>query len=508
MESTGITEIGRYKVDREIGSGGMALAYRCVLEGPSGFQKFVLLKMLHPDHRESSHYYGMFLDEARLCARLQHPNIPQVFELGEHEDLPFMVMEYIDGPNLVLLHRKFRDGHRRHWGNLALIFEKVARALHHAHTLRDAEGKPLKIVHRDVSLANVLVGRDGHPKLIDFGIAKWEQSETVTEVDVLKGKLRYMAPEQFQKGDLDGRVDIYQLGVAMYWLFTGRPPFGNASGVQELQARFQSMPARPSSIVHGFPPALEKIILRCLEPRPDRRFQTAQEAAEALEGFVRSDPAYAASEATLSTWLQELFPPGELEAYQTRAATGTVAAGRGHTGTVAKTNSEGGNVPPNLPPAPSRDDSLTFTQLLGLAAVIVVTTVATTLYIKSSNQRAGSDVEGLLDHAQAALEEKNLILARKLLLRAGRVDDVEPDVEERLTELEVELERVKTVEEARRALAMGNVEGAKMALSKLLAEMPNDPEANQLLQHVQARGAAPVPPWGGPPPPPSPVPTP
>lgn len=499
MSAAVITDIGRYKIDREIGSGGMALAYRCVLEGPSGFQKFVLVKMLHPDHKESSHYYGMFLDEARLCARLQHPNIPQVFELGEHNELPFMVMEYVDGPNLVLLHRKFRDGHRRHWGNLALIFEKIARALHHAHTLRDADGKPLRIVHRDVSLANILVGRDGHPKLIDFGIAKWEQSETVTEVDVLKGKLRYMAPEQFQKGELDGRVDVYQLGVAMYWLFSGRPPFGNASGVQELQARLSSMPARPSTIVHGFPPGLEKIILRCLEPRPDRRFQSAQELAEALDAFIRSDPAYAASEGTLATWLQELFPAGELEAYQTRASTGTVGA-RTRTGTanVAAPTNEGESVPPN-PPAPvPKDDSLTFNQWLGLAAVIVVTAVGTTQWIKAG-QKPVTDIDGLLDHAEAALEGKNLILARKLLLRANRVQDPPAEAEERITELEVELERIKTLEEARRALAMGNVDAAKMALSKLLAEMPNDPEGNALLQQVQARAGGT---GGGPPPPP------
>jgi serine/threonine protein kinase len=502
MDSTNIQSIGRYRIDREIGSGGMALAYRCVLEGPAGFQKYVLLKMLHPDHRDSSHYYGMFLDEARLCARLQHPNIPSVFELGEHEDLPFLVMEYVDGPNLVLLHRKFRDGHRRNFGHLALIFERIAQALHHAHTLKDAEGKPLRIVHRDVSLANILVGKDGHAKLIDFGIAKWEQSETITEVDVLKGKLRYMAPEQFQKTTLDGRVDIYQLGVAMYWLGTGRPPFGSAAGVTEIQARFSSAPPRPSTIVHGFPPGFEAIILKCLEPKADNRYANASDLAVALDQFIHSDPAYVSTEAAVASWVQELFPGNELETYMSKSPTGTVNAAytRPVTGSIGE-NVTGGSrmAPPNTGThaAPPKDDRIGAQGWVGLVGVAVV---AALLGIQLNDWRRGpaaTNPDNLLTAAEAALEEKNYMAARKYLIRVDKLTSKSEEVEERLAELEAQLERAKMIEEARRMSDVGNHQAAISTLTKLLSEMPNDGEANRLLKEIQGKMPSPIPPPPG-----------
>lgn len=503
MDASEIQHIGRYRVDREIGSGGMALAYRCTLEGPSGFQKAVLLKMLHPDHRESSHYYGMFLDEARLCAKLQHPNIPQVFELGEYEDLPYLVMEFVDGPNLVMLHRKFRDGHRRQFGHLALIFQRIAQALHHAHTVKDAEGKPLKIVHRDVSLANILVGKDGQAKLIDFGIAKWEQSETVTEVDVLKGKLRYMAPEQFQKGTMDGRVDVYQTGVAMYWLCTGRPPFGSAQDVQSLQARFEAMPPRPGSLVHGFPPGLEKIILKCLEPKADRRYATAAELAEALDQFTRSDPAYASSEVGVAAWIQELFPGSELDIYSSRSPTGTVAGTgtRPVTGPVSNPTSGGSHMPPSAPPppAPAKSESLSAA---GWAGLVVVAAVSAFAGLQINNILSASNApspDDLLTAAEAALEEKNFMVARKFLMRVDKMKGINTEAQERLSELETELERVKMLEEAKRMIELGNTAAAQATLTKLLSDMPTDPDANALLQQLRAANTQ----GGGPPPAPA-----
>ncbi|HMV70027.1 MAG TPA: protein kinase [Myxococcota bacterium] len=498
MDSTSIQSIGRYRIDREIGSGGMALAYRCVLDGPSGFQKYVLVKMLQPDHRDSSHYYGMFLDEARLCARLQHPNIPSVFELGEHEDLPFLVMEYVDGPNLVLLHRKFRDGHRRHYGHLALIFQRIAQALHHAHTLKDADGKPLKIVHRDVSLANVLVGKDGHAKLIDFGIAKWEQSETITEVDVLKGKLRYMAPEQFQKTTLDGRVDIYQLGVAMYWLGTGRPPFGSAAGVTEIQARFSTAPPRPSTIVHGFPPGFEAIILKCLEPKADNRYATASDLAIALEQFIRSDPAYTSTEAGVALWIQELFPGNELETYMSKSPTGSVGAGytrpvSGSTGENVTGGSRMGPPHTGTHSFPAPDDRIGAQGWIGLVGVAVV---AAFLGVQLNDWRrgSGSNADNLLTAAEAALEEKNYMAARKYLMKVDKMKDKSEEVEEHLAELETQLERAKMIEEARRMADVGNNQAAIATLTKLLAEMPADNEANRLLKELQMKTPPAIPP--------------
>jgi hypothetical protein len=503
MDPASLTHVGRYRLEHPIGSGGMAVAYKASLDGPSGFAKPVLIKMLQPEHRASSHYYGMFLDEARLCSRLQHANIPHVFELDEVDELPYLVMEFVDGPNLVMLHRKFRDGHRRHFGHLAFIFAGVARALHYAHTLKGPDGKPLRIVHRDVSLANILISRDGVPKLIDFGIAKWEQSESVTEHDVLKGKLRYMAPEQFDRKPLDGRVDIYQLGVAMYWLLTGKPPFGNSAAGQELLARFETMPPKPSTLIHGFPAALEKIVMRCLEPNPDRRQASAAELADELDAFIRSDPAYASSADGVAAWIGSLFPGKELDLYLARgatAATGPGAGSRGsgpvrpRTGPIAGGGTRAGTreIPPQATAArriAARVERISPTQWIGLAVIALLTAL---LYVQVSKPRI--DVDALLDRAEASIDEKNFLLARTALARVERVGELDPDMEERAMGLQARLEQRRALEEARLAMQGGDLQSARVTLMKLLSEVPGDVEGRSLMTELQARlsGSAPT----------------
>jgi serine/threonine protein kinase len=499
--------IGRYRIDRKIGSGGMAHAYRCRLDGPAGFQKFVLVKILHPERLEDVEHLRMFMAEARLCARLDHPNVPAVFELGEQDGLPFMVMEYVDGPNLVMLHRKLREGVPRHYGHIAHIFGRVARALHHAHTLKDAAGKALNIVHRDVSLANILVGQNGHTKLIDWGIAHWEPDEaTLREPDAtLKGKIRYLAPEQFTGADLDARVDVYQLGVAMYWLAAGRPPFAAETVLAAGGAR---VPKWPTELRKDFPEALERIVLRCLASDPAERFQTAAQLADALDAFTSQKPAYASTDEAVGRWIRAMFPEQELDVFQ-RIESGESADAQnvtrplpGHTSEITTGSYQ---MPPTnnavpTPKPPSADERISAVGWAGLVLVAIVASVMTTSFNSARNalNRRAAFIEyaeenpdaasnQLLDQAEALLANDEIAAALAMLIRAERIEGNSPEVIVRLSRLNVDAERRKKLAGARRALAARNYDRAFSAASEVLDMLPEDEDALAILREIQSR---------------------
>lgn len=308
--------VGRYRIDRRIGSGGMSHTYRCALDGVGGFRKLVVVKVLHPDHLTDDAFVQMFLDEARLSARLSHPHISQVFEVGVEEGMPFLVMEYVAGPDLAQLARKLRTGGVRHFGHIARLFAGVARGLAHAHALTDEDGQPLRIVHRDVSLGNIVLSPDGIPKLIDFGIAHWAQRGAQTEVGLLKGKLHYMAPEQL-KGEIDHRVDIYQLGVCLYWLSTGRPPYHSEDPMQIWRDRLAGNALRPSSFIPEYPAALEAIVMKAIARDPDARYASADQLADDLLAFCASNAWFHSSDAAVAAWGRGLFSHEELEVFRT-----------------------------------------------------------------------------------------------------------------------------------------------------------------------------------------------
>jgi serine/threonine protein kinase len=499
--------IGRYKIDRKIGSGGMAYAYRCRLDGPAGFQKFVLVKILHPERLEDVEHLRLFMAEARLCARLDHPNIPAVFELGEQDGLPFMVMEYVDGPNLVMLHRKLREGVPRHYGHIAHVFSRVARALHHAHSLKDASGKPLNIIHRDVSLANILVGQNGHTKLIDWGIAHWEPDETaLREADAtLKGKIRYLAPEQFAAGDLDARVDIYQAGVALYWLACGRPPFSTEA---VMSVGGHRMPKWPTEVRKDFPEALERVVLRCLASDPADRFQTAAQLADALDAFTTLKPQFASSDEAVGRWIRSLFPEQELDVFQRLDA----AEGQeghnvtrplpGHTSEIT-TGTYNMPQPQNQQPGANPPPSSERISAVGWAGLVMVAIVASIMTTTFNSQRNAAqkkaafsayteenpDAAGamLLDQAEALLESDEIAAARAMLIRAERIEGGSPDLIVRLSRLNVEVERKKKLAGAQRALSARNYDRAFTAASEVLDMLPEDEDALAILREIQSR---------------------
>jgi eukaryotic-like serine/threonine-protein kinase len=278
--------VGRYEVIRPLARGGMAELYLGRARGIEGFEKLVVLKCIRQDYEHEGDFIRMFLDEARLAATLSHPNIAQVFDVDRSDGRYFFAMEYVDGRDLVAIRKAAAIE-----GGLALehvlaIAVGVTAALHYAHELRDAEGRPRGVVHRDVSPSNVLVSHDGAVKLVDFGIARAAGRLTTTRAGTLKGKVRYMSPEQCAGQELDRRSDVYSLGAMLYELTTDHAPFTAEADVALAHRIATEDVPPPSSRVASYPPGLERIVLRALARDRDARYATAQALQLDLENLA------------------------------------------------------------------------------------------------------------------------------------------------------------------------------------------------------------------------------
>lgn len=432
--------IGRYEIDRRIGSGGMALTYRCRLEGLGGFRKKVVVKVLHPDHIGDEAFVQMFLDEARLSARLHHANIAQVFEVGDDHGIPYMVMEFVNGPNLASLSRRIGPFGERPYGLISHMLAAVARGLDHAHHLRDDDGRPLGIVHRDVSLGNIVISGEGVPKLIDFGIAKWNEKNNVTEVGLLKGKLHYMAPEQLS-GDADHRADVYQLGVCLFWLATGRPPFHHEDPARVWKQRLAGEVPRPSALIAGFPAELEEVILTSLATDPADRWSSASEMADMLEAFCYSHPRFQASDDAVSEWVRSLVPPEEFEDPSSRAhATGT----RRSLGEMMTENASGAVAPispreqpdggseltmrPETAPAATGPSRTTVAVVSSIVSLLLAAGASAFVLFSQGNHEAEERAALIyLEEANRLVEAGDLAGAAELVVLAENADPQDPD---------------------------------------------------------------------------------
>jgi len=284
----------------------MAELFLAELEGAKGFRKRVVVKTLRTEHLDDEHQQSMFADEARVGSHIEHPHIPRVLELGEHRGLPFMVQEYVEGPSLevVLQRERATDQLDRRFG--VRVVADVARALHHAYHLRDETDRALHVVHRDVSPSNVLVARSGSAKLIDFGVARFEHRETHTEGNILKGKLRYLAPETLTQGTVSHATDLYALGVVLYMATTCTAPWRSAS---DMGKRMRGDFDPPSTRVDGYPASLEDIVLRCLSVEPRDRYGTGAELADQLEAWLEAHGG-PQTDAAQAAHIESLFPDG------------------------------------------------------------------------------------------------------------------------------------------------------------------------------------------------------
>lgn len=297
---------GRFEVLGRVGRGGMAEILLARERSIAGSSRHLVIKRILPEVADHDEMLHMFLDEARVVMGLSHPNLCQIFDVGEQEGTWYIAMEWVHGVTLHQLIRRAISGHDNDVSIMACIVSKCAEALHHAHTARDAEGRALNLVHRDVSPHNVMVAFDGRVKLLDFGIAKSATSTHRTEAGVVKGKVCYMAPEQWLSGALDGRTDVFALGACLYEALTGDVVFRRESQMDVMKAIMQAAAPRLNEIAPHVPRALAAIVHKALEPHPEDRFQTALEMSEALELFLASLPE-PLSAARLAVYTRELF---------------------------------------------------------------------------------------------------------------------------------------------------------------------------------------------------------
>jgi serine/threonine protein kinase len=275
---------GRYRLVRLLATGGMAEIYLATKDGEAGFARQVVVKRILRSGADSPSTIAMFRDEARILAAMQHPNVVRVEDIGVDGRDHFYVMEHLDGMDAGCLMRILEHrGARMPYEHAVQIALGAAAGLHAAHEARDLDGRLLHLIHRDVSPGNIVITFGGGVKLIDFGVAKAEGRETVTEAGVVKGKISFMSPEQLLCKELDHRSDIFALGAVLHELTTGVPLFNGLSPFETMQQIVKTPVPRPSERVPGYPRALEAIVMRALARRPEDRFQTAADLFVALE---------------------------------------------------------------------------------------------------------------------------------------------------------------------------------------------------------------------------------
>ena len=290
--------LGRYELVRRLATGGMAEIYLARVAGLAGFEKQVVVKRMLPHLARDPAYVDMFLAEARIAALLDHPNLVRVDDIGEDGDNYFYVMEYVRGVDLLeLMQALDAQGRAVPVEAAAAIALGLCAGLSYAHTRRD-RGVPLRLVHRDVSLSNVLVSYDGAVKLCDFGVAKVDDPTRRTRTGVLKGKLGYMSPEQCTGAAVDHRSDLFSLGITLYELTTGERLFGGGGTDFEVMQRIvRCEVVPPSQLRFDYPAQLEAIVLKALARDPNERYQSARAIHHDLEAFVRAERLAAASSA-------------------------------------------------------------------------------------------------------------------------------------------------------------------------------------------------------------------
>ncbi len=276
---------GRYRMIRRLGAGGAAEVFLALSRGRGGFQKLVVLKKPRTAPGEPPVPRNMIFHEARIAARLNHPNCAQVIGIEEIDGVPVIVLEYLEGLTLSGL-RKDTAGKVPLAVEIAVLHDALL-GLQHAHELKDFDGTPLGVVHRDVSPQNILVTYDGESKVLDFGIAKANRQSEQTEFGVIKGKFRYMAPEQINGSPMDGRTDVFAAGIVLWEALTGRRLWSGLSQTDLLQRVIEGNIPAPRSVVPDVPEVLERVCLRATAPSVEDRFPSAQQMAQELANAAR-----------------------------------------------------------------------------------------------------------------------------------------------------------------------------------------------------------------------------
>lgn len=366
-------QFGRFELLIEMGRGGMATLYLARIQGPSNFEKLLAIKKIHSHLAPDEQFVRMFMDEARIAAMIHHSNVATIFDMGRVDDAYFIAMEYVHGQNLTdILKFSARDRSRFPWTLGVRIVADAATGLHAAHDLTNAEGRPLNVVHRDVSPQNILISYDGNVKVVDFGIAFAAEKLEHTAVGTLKGKAGYMSPEQTLGEILDRRSDIFSLGIVLWESVCLKRLFRESNEAQTILKVRDAVVPPPRTVNPDLPVELERILLKALARRPKDRFATAEELSQALEELLLKQ-ARLVSRKQVATALDDMFHDRrKLKDEQIKTALETVGTGPlpgvGMSGT--------GTLSLNLPTSPQTQTRVTSRMLLGSMVVLVVVLVA------------------------------------------------------------------------------------------------------------------------------------
>jgi eukaryotic-like serine/threonine-protein kinase len=356
---------GRYQLIAQLGGGGMADVYLAKLTGKADFAKLAVVKRLKPVEDDDPEIIRMFADEARLCARLNHPSIVQTFEVGEDTTGPFLVMEYLEGQPLGRIRSRATRRNIPIPRGIALkILRDTIGALSYAHSLVDHDGTPLRVVHRDVSPENIMVTYAGLTKLVDFGVAKTAASMSRTRAGVLKGKVAYMAPEQARSDvNIDERADVFAVGLILWEMLTTKrlwEGFSEAKVFERLLDREPLPP--PNSVNPDVPDELNDICVRAMEKEKDERFATASDLLDALEEACHKH-SLRASDREIGQFVSGLFEGEREKVRQLVSGTMTRKEDPAAPTTSGVPQHHSKPVDPNAPPKPEESDPLLWRAL-------------------------------------------------------------------------------------------------------------------------------------------------
>lgn len=302
--------MGKYFLHERVGVGGMAEVFRATYSPEGGFEKVVAVKRVLPAYAQDKDFITLFRREAELGALLTHPNVVQVLDLGRHADTVFLAMEYVEGLSLATLLERL-PGHRLPPAAVAYLGAEIAGALQYVHTRRGTQGEPLGLVHRDLNPPNILVSSIGEVKLTDFGIARAGNRAGLTQHGGVRGKAGYLAPEQAMGEELDGRTDLFALGLTLHEALTGEPTFRGANELELMKASLDALLVPPSARVNGVPPALDVAIMGLLVRERAQRTATGGELQRQLLDLNGAAAPYPQGRDALVDALRQVLPSAQ-----------------------------------------------------------------------------------------------------------------------------------------------------------------------------------------------------
>ncbi|HEX4450792.1 MAG TPA: protein kinase [Kofleriaceae bacterium] len=297
--------LGRYELITRIGQGGMAEVQLALQRGPAGFEKLVVVKLVHDNLATQKTFVDMLLEEARLAALVKHPNVVDIYDLGQADGRYFIAMEYLEGEPLLAVLRAGREGNRLDALSTGRLIADTAEGLDAAHELRSMTGEAVELVHHDISLGNIVVLYTGQVKLVDFGVAKAAQSSPTTSKKV-QGKFSYMAPEKLKGEAGDRRSDIFSLGCVMWEALTLKRLFRGGNDAETMKQVLELPIAPPSTINGDVPAEYDEIVMRALDRDPHKRHVSAKELAVEIEELLRKH-GYGAKNDRIAKYMQETF---------------------------------------------------------------------------------------------------------------------------------------------------------------------------------------------------------